>query len=200
MSGCTDLAPAPAGGAVGIWSSRWTSWIWPTGGPGSRTSICPISTSARFRARRDELFASHPQSPIPAEERATFAGLRYFDENPRAIVEVTLRPANGDLEIDTGGPDGIVRYRRVGIADTEFGSLTLWWIDAYGGGLFLPFRDGTCGRESYGGGRYLTDTIKGTHGRGVVVLDDDRVRTGLQLRLQPVVRLRFFMGVSPGSA
>ncbi len=99
-----------------------------------------------FRTRRDELFASHPQSPIPSHERPGFAGLRYFDENPRAECEALLRPATGELEIDTGGPDGIVRYRRIGIADTEFGSLTLWWIDAYGGGLFLPFRDGTCGR------------------------------------------------------
>ena len=39
----------------------------------------------------------------------------------------------------------------------------------YGGGLFLPFRDATSGHETYGGGRYLTDTIKGTHGRGLVL-------------------------------
>ena len=138
-----------------------------------------------FRARRDELFASHPQSPIPAEERAAFVGLRYFDENPRAITEVSLQLATGELEIDTGGSDGVVRYRRVGTADTEFGSLTLWWIHAYGGGLFLPFRDSTCGRESYGGGRYLTDTIKGTHGRGVVVLDSHRVRLDFNYAYNP---------------
>jgi uncharacterized protein (DUF1684 family) len=45
--------------------------------------------------------------------------------------------------------------------------LSLWWYAAYGGGLFLPLRDGTSGAETYGGGRYLTDTVKGTHGRGV---------------------------------
>jgi uncharacterized protein len=138
-----------------------------------------------FRTRRDELFASHPQSPIPAEKRPLFAGLRYFDDNADAVTEVALRPATGELEIDTGGPDGIVRYFRVGFADTELGSLTLWWIHAYGGGLFLPFRDGTCGRESYGGGRYLTDTIKGTHGRGVVVLDSDRVRLDFNYAYNP---------------
>ena len=138
-----------------------------------------------FRARRDELFASHPQSPIPAGERPAFAGLRYFNENPGAVCEVTFRASTGEFEIDTGGADGVVRYRRIGIADTEFGSLALWWIDAYGGGLFLPFRDGTCGRESYGGGRYLTDTIKGTHGRGVIVLDNDRVRLDFNYAYNP---------------
>lgn len=119
-----------------------------------------------FRTARDGLFARHPQSPIPADERPEFTGLRYFPENPEAVVEVAVRPAEGQLRIDTGGPDGVVRYRRVGVAQTPWGPLTLWWIEAYGGGLFLPYRDGTCGPDSYGGGRYLTDTVKGTFGRG----------------------------------
>ena len=41
-------------------------------------------------------------------------------------------------------------------------SLTVFWIDVYGGGLFLPFRDATCPTESYGAGRYLFDTVKGS--------------------------------------
>ena len=40
-------------------------------------------------------------------------------------------------------------------------SLTLFWLDEYGGGIFLPFRDRTNGSESYGGGRYLLDGAKG---------------------------------------
>jgi uncharacterized protein (DUF1684 family) len=138
-----------------------------------------------FRARRDELFARHPQSPIPLANRPAFRGLRYFPPDADAAVEVLLRPAGGHLAIDTGGPDGVVRYRRVGIASTPWGELTIWWIEAYGGGLFLPFRDGTCGRQSYGGGRYLTDTVKGTHGRGVTVLPGDRVRLDFNYAYNP---------------
>jgi uncharacterized protein len=130
---------------------------------------------AEFRTARDHLFATHPQSPIRPAERASFTGLRYFPENPDARVTVPLRPARGGLDIDTGGPDGVVRYRRVGVLETGWGPLTLWWIVAYGGGLFLPFRDTTCGRQSYGGGRYLTDTVKGTHGRGLRPGGDGRV-------------------------
>jgi uncharacterized protein (DUF1684 family) len=140
---------------------------------------------AAFRAARDTLFAEHPQSPIPVGERAGFTALDYFPPNPAAVVDVRLRPADGYESIDTGGPDGVVRYRRVGVADTPWGPLTLWWIEAYGGGLFLPFRDGTCGRESYGGGRYLTDTVKGTFGRGVTVLWDGRVRLDLNYAYNP---------------
>jgi uncharacterized protein len=131
---------------------------------------------AGFRAARDELFATHPQSPIPAALRPSFAGLRYYPPEPSAAVEAPLRPASGGIEIDTGGPDGVVRYRRVAVAETPWGPLTLWWIDAYGGGLFVPLRDGTAGRGTYGGGRYLTDTVKGTFGRGVTVLGAGRVR------------------------
>ncbi|WP_200209916.1 DUF1684 domain-containing protein [Micromonospora coerulea] len=131
---------------------------------------------AGFRAERDELFRRHPQSPLPVEDRPGFAGLRYHPANPDAVVEAPLRPASGTESIDTGGPDGVVRYRRVAIADTPWGPLTLWWIEAYGGGLFVPLRDGSCGSESYGGGRYLTDTVKGTFGRGLTVLPDRRVR------------------------
>ena len=41
------------------------------------------------------------------------------------------------------------------------GSLDVWWLETYGGGIFLPLKDATCGETSYGGGRYLLDTVKG---------------------------------------
>jgi uncharacterized protein (DUF1684 family) len=129
-----------------------------------------------FRAARDALFASHPQSPVPPEDRPRFTGLRWFPPDPAAVVEAPLRPASGTESIDTGGPDGVIDYRRAAVAETPWGPLTLWWIEAYGGGLFLPVRDGTSGRETYGGGRYLTDTVKGTFGRGLTVLPGGRVR------------------------
>jgi uncharacterized protein (DUF1684 family) len=140
---------------------------------------------AGFRAARHELFASHPQSPIPADDRPDFAGLRYFPAEPDAVIEVPVAAAQGGMAIDTGGPDGVVRYRRVAVATTPWGPLTLWWIEAYGGGLFLPFHDGTCGRESHGGGRYLTDTVKGTFGRGVTVLSPDRLRLDFNYAYNP---------------
>jgi uncharacterized protein len=52
--------------------------------------------------------------------------------------------------------------------------LELYWLDAYGGGVFVPFADATSGKETYGAGRYLLDTVKGadlgTEG-GRLVLD-----------------------------
>ncbi|HEU0240214.1 MAG TPA: DUF1684 domain-containing protein [Micromonosporaceae bacterium] len=148
---------------------------------------------AGFRAARDELFATHPQSPIPANERAIFAGAKYFPESDDGRVTVAIREsADGDegLDIDSGGEDGVLHYRRVGILDTPWGELTLFWLAAYGGGLFLPVRDGTAaknfdGPRTYGAGRYLTDTVKGTFGRGVVIEAPDRVRLDFNYAYNP---------------
>jgi uncharacterized protein (DUF1684 family) len=140
---------------------------------------------ADFRARRDELFARHPQSPIPPRQRSGFGGLRYFPRAEDAILEVELREKPGRIEIDTGGPDGVVRYERMGVLATRYGSLSLWWIAAYGGGLFLPFRDATSGRQTYGGGRYLTDTAKGTFGRGLQLCGAGRVRLDFNYAYNP---------------
>jgi uncharacterized protein len=140
---------------------------------------------AGFRARRDELFAHHPQSPIPPAERAGFTGLRYFPPADDAIVEVQVREQPGRIGIDTGGPDGVVHYERVGVLTTPWGPLSLWWIGAYGGGLYLPFRDTTSGHETYGGGRYLTDTVKGTFGRGLQLLDGGRIRLDFNYAYNP---------------
>ena len=120
-----------------------------------------------WRAARDRLFKEHPQSPVSPEERAEFPGLSWFPPDPDYRVPARLEAGTGDvLEIDTGGEDGVIRYRRAGtlrfrLREQEL-ALTVLWIVGYGGGLFLPFRDGTSGGETYGGGRYLFDTIKGT--------------------------------------
>ena len=67
-----------------------------------------------------------------------------------------------------------MRFVRFARASTETVSLDLFWLDAYGGGLFVPFADATSGEESYGAGRYVLDTIKGADlgtQDGLLVLD-----------------------------
>ncbi len=127
----------------------------------------PASVAARFRADRDELFADHPQSALSAEHRRAFRKLRYFPYDPaacvEALVEVDVAPRR--LEVQTSG-EGMMPMNRVAtvrftLADTPL-TLSLYWIDVYGGGLFLPFRDLTAPKETYGGGRYLFDTVKGS--------------------------------------
>jgi uncharacterized protein (DUF1684 family) len=122
-----------------------------------------------FREVRDELFRTHPQSPIEPEERDSFSGLKYFPHDPAYRVTARFEPGDGtELVIDTGGSDGVVRYRRVGVLAFELSGqpcrLTVLGLIQYAGGLFVPFRDTTSGHETYGGGRYLFDTAKNTDG------------------------------------
>ena len=82
--------------------------------------------------------------------------------------------AEGELvEIDTGGEDGVIRYRRAGRLDFQLREvqcrLTVFSLVGYGGGLFLPFRDATSGHQTYGGGRYLFDTVKNTDGLALII-------------------------------
>lgn len=119
----------------------------------------------RWREGRDELFSNHPQSPIPADARAGFAGLPTFDHDPALRVLADVEPGDGALrEIGASGGQVVV-FRRFGTARFELGGepqrLSLFWLEGYGGGVFLPFADATSGRETYGAGRYLLDTVKG---------------------------------------
>ena len=119
----------------------------------------------RWRATRDELFRSHPQSPLPRGARASFGGLPYFDYDPSLRMLADVESAEPEhREVATSG-DHPYAFTRFGRARFSLGggahALELYWLDAYGGGLFLPFADATSGRETYGAGRYLLDTVKG---------------------------------------
>lgn len=78
------------------------------------------------------------------------------------------------LEIELGA-ESRIRLIRVGkvmfTVKHHEAVLSTFWIEGYGGGLFIPFRDHTNGEATFGGGRYLVDTIKGAdlglNGEGV---------------------------------
>jgi uncharacterized protein (DUF1684 family) len=121
----------------------------------------------RFRATRDDLFASHPQSALDEEQRAHFEGLRYFPYNPAmcVVAEVDTHVEPTLLTVAMNSEESMTMKR---VAHLHFAienrpaTLAMYWLNIYGGGLFLPFRDATSPAESYGGGRYLFDTIKGS--------------------------------------
>ena len=125
----------------------------------------PARTWRRWRQVRDELFATHPQSPIPEADRLDFSEVCYYNYDPgfRALAEFTSsEPQSYDIPTSGNQP---MRFTRQGVAAFELGgetlNLELYWLDTYGGGLFVPFRDATSGDTTYGAGRYLLDTVKG---------------------------------------
>ena len=117
-----------------------------------------------WRRGRDELFASHPSSPLLPEDRAEFTGLPVKPYDPDWHFEVALQPAPEQrMDVETG-TDGIVPFERIGLVDVPgVGSLDVWRLASYGGGIFVPIKDALAGKRggTYGGGRYLLDTVKG---------------------------------------
>ncbi len=138
-----------------------------------RASADPEAVWQRWREVRAELFRVHPQSPRPG-----YDGLAYYDYDPAARVLAELADVDATPQpIETSAREPIL-FRPFARAHFELRgeplSLELDWLESYGGGVFLCFRDATSGTETYGGGRYLLDTVKGAdlgEDSGRLVLD-----------------------------
>jgi uncharacterized protein (DUF1684 family) len=128
----------------------------------ARSASDPETGWRTWRDGRDELFSSHPDSPLDATARESFRGLPFAPYDPALRLEVVLQPTEPQrLEVPTT-TDGVVPFDRIGVVQLDgVGRLDVWWLDSYGGGVFLPLRDGSAGATTYGAGRYLLDTVKG---------------------------------------
>jgi uncharacterized protein len=135
-----------------------------------REQADPAAGHALWRAGRDALMRAHPQSALAEGDPLRVTGLPYWPYDPALRFAVPVEPAAAPrrLEIDTGA-DGVTRLEQAGwvtLPAPVGRRVALWWLDQYGGGLFLPVRDATAGSTSYGGasyggGRYVLDTAKG---------------------------------------
>jgi uncharacterized protein (DUF1684 family) len=131
-----------------------------------RASSDPEKAWRHWRCVRDDLFATHPQSALPLDRRAGFAGLDYFAYDPALRVLADVESAPDEARGIAGSAGSAIVFRRFARARFELAgeehALELYWLEGYGGGVFLPFGDATSGKETYGGGRYLLDTVKGS--------------------------------------
>lgn len=122
-----------------------------------------IAAINEYRARKDEAFGASPESPIAREQRgAHFTGLKYFPPDAAYHVVAEVVPFAHPEVVQLGSTKGDVRpqlrfaevrftlegqpLKLIGFRDVEASE------DAE---LFVPFRDTTTGKESYGAGRYL---------------------------------------------
>ena len=112
----------------------------------------PDGALAHYRAERAELSATHPESPT--EDHATPT---YWPRRPDLRFTT---PVDTNVEPERYATEEAA-FVRIGTVHLPVGDLDVFWLEGYGGGLFVPFRDATSGTTSYGGGRYLLDTVKG---------------------------------------
>jgi uncharacterized protein (DUF1684 family) len=123
-----------------------------------------------FRRERDREFRDKKTSPLLNEDFLKFKGLNYFeiDEKFKVKAEFTETPDEKYFMMPTSS--GVAaKYVKVGVVkfqlDGKEHSLAVYqsekaltdkaWREKYGHAYFIPFRDLTNGKETYGGGRYI---------------------------------------------
>jgi uncharacterized protein len=120
-----------------------------------------------FRAGKDRLFGEHPSSPYSEAARRNFRGLAYWRHDPELSFAAPLEPDPDapSLDVPRSGEGSPIPYVRIGWVSFRHRDvdcrLAVYWVNEYAGGIFIPFRDATSLRETYGGGRYLWDSAKG---------------------------------------
>jgi len=149
-----------------------------------RAAHDPAAAHAHWIAERNALFASHAATPLLQEDRDAFTGLPVAAYDPRWRFDLPVTPAEPRrMDVETG-TDGLVSFERIGTVAapnpavpnpgvpnpgdqnpgvTTTDMLDVWRLGSYGGGIFVPVKDALAGTPggTYGGGRYLLDTIKG---------------------------------------
>jgi len=111
----------------------------------------------RRRSERDRFLAEHYASPVPEEHRPGFGGLDYFPPDAAWEIPGTYEPtAPREIPVpSSAGTESL--YTMLGTVTIRVGdsAYRLTVLDDGDGGAFIPFRDGTSGADTYGGGRYL---------------------------------------------
>lgn len=117
----------------------------------------------RFRESRDRSFRSTRETPLTAKDFANFDGLKYFDASEKYVVKARLEKTTEErifmMPASIGAP---VKYLKYGVLTFEIDGKSLSLIAfrsetsaKKNGSIFVPFRDLTNGKETYGAGRYL---------------------------------------------
>jgi len=105
----------------------------------------PATAWMHWREVRDRLFRTHPQSPVPEEERGDATTPAYHDYDPALRTVADVESADGATFELPDSTTGHVTAERAGTARFTLGGepigLSMFWLLDYAGGFFLSFRD-----------------------------------------------------------
>jgi uncharacterized protein len=109
------------------------------------------------RKAKDEFFGTSHHAPLDHHHQEVFTGLPYFDPDPGMVFNLEVEPVDRkNIKVQTSdGQERVYRrdYRVSFEVNGESASLAMYTTDQPG--FFIPFRDATSGKTSYGAGRYL---------------------------------------------
>ncbi|HTX89639.1 MAG TPA: DUF1684 domain-containing protein [Anaerolineales bacterium] len=118
-----------------------------------------MSELTESRKEKDAFFKEHPQSPLDANQKASFNGLHYYPENPALRFNVDLekdpQPERVSMPTSTGDEQEYFRAGQISFVAKGQHAVLQVYIPVDGGNYFIPFVDATAPAETYGGGRYL---------------------------------------------
>jgi hypothetical protein len=125
----------------------------------------------QHRTEKDKYMKEDAKSPMPDKFKQEFKGLKYFpiDNKYRFEMKITEFDKKEPLVMLTskGKKRDFINY---GYFEIKIGDKTFRlyaYLSKNANYLFIPFRDKTSGKESYGGGRYL-DLVLNKNGEYVV--------------------------------
>ena len=179
-------------------------------GPRRCTPSCarpptPPRRTPRWRAGRDELLATHPDTPLAPEDRDGVHRAAGRAVRPGVPLRGRGRPGRR-AAAPRGAPPGPTawcRSRRSACCTCR--TSATWTSGGWrptAAGCSSRSRTRSAGKQTYGAGRYLLDTVKGADLGGDVDLADRPGHPGRrpELRLQPVLRVRPAVGLPAGPA
>jgi uncharacterized protein len=116
------------------------------------------------RRLKDKFLQEHPQSPLLPEDKEHFEGADYYPVDSKYRLTATFVPEEhpGIFKVQTSTGD-FKEYTRAGRLRFQIDDQDLSLVaflppsdePLHGNRLFVPFRDKTSGKETYGAGRYL---------------------------------------------
>lgn len=121
------------------------------------------------RQEKNRFFISDPRSPVPRGERRSLLGkgLSYYPPDPNLLFELFLHEheEKKQIKVETtkGGVQEFIRWGefRFDIDDKQR-VIQTYKSNPEDERLWIPFRDETSGKETYGAGRYI-DLEPGEH-------------------------------------
>ena len=119
-----------------------------------------------FRDGRDHEMRDPKETPLPEAEQAKFAGLKYFATDGKYRVKAKFKKEPSAQKIQFQTSSGKIRtFLKYGTVSFKLSgkkyALSVYQVEPaamkeeYKDLVFIPFKDLTSGKETYGAGRYI---------------------------------------------
>ena len=156
----------------------------------------------RAQERKDAFFAQYWQSPIPSQDRPRFKGLEYYPPDPSYKFELELHEHSEKqvvrMAYTKGNEQGFLRWGEFRFKrGRREQALQAYKSSPQEAMLFIPFKDATSGKETYGAGRYLDlepERNRSAEGKWTWILTKLTIRGVYIAKLIPVLLCQWRTG------